>query len=241
VVNLPEGRKIVIDAKVSLVAYERYASAEDEDVRKVQLKAHVAAVRQHVKDLGSKAYDRLYGISSPDFVLMFVPIEPALAAALLGDDALYTDAFDRGVVLVTPSTLLATLRTVERIWKQEYQNRHVLEIAKQSGLLYDKFVNFVKDLDNVGTHLDRARDAHKDSMNKLGTGQGNLIRKAEHIRKLGARTRKKLDEALVEKALDGEEAEAVESAPGTLFGGEPSSDNSTSGGPTSDASEATMD
>lgn len=206
VVNLPEGKNVVIDSKVSLKAYEEYCSMEDENQRSKCLAAHVASIRNHIKILKEKNYQGLYGISSPDFVLLFMPIEPAFGLAVNSDQSLFAEAFEKNIIIVSPTTLLATLRTVANIWRQEYQSRNVQEIAKQAGDLYDKFVGFVMDLQTIGKRLDDAQDAHKEAMKKLNTGKGNLVRRAEGIRQLGVKTTKTLPAPLVDAAESEEDA-----------------------------------
>lgn len=192
IVQLPDDKQLVIDSKVSLVSYERYASAEEEDDRKKALKEHILSVRRHIKELSAKNYQNLYGINSPDFVLLFMPIEPAFGLAIQHDPELYNDAFDKNIVIVSPTTLLATLATISNIWKQEYQNRNAMEIAEAGGRLYDKFVGFAEDLVDLGKRLDQTQKSYDGAMNKLQSGHGNLVRQAERIRKLGARTSKTL-------------------------------------------------
>ncbi len=195
IVHLPQGRHLIIDSKVSLVAFERYASEEDPLERERHLKAHLQSLRQHIRGLSAKNYPQLNGLNSPDYLLLFVPLEPAFSLAILHDPTLFHEALERNVVLVTTSTLLATLRTVAFIWKQDRQQRNVQEIARQSGLLYDKFVNFVKDLQAVGERLDGAQQAYHDAMNKLKNSPKfgtTLIGRAERLKKLGAKTSKQL-------------------------------------------------
>ncbi|WP_116124399.1 DNA recombination protein RmuC [Lewinella sp. IMCC34183] len=204
IISLPDNKHLVVDSKVSLTAYERYCScaAEDEPQRKLEAAAHLRSLRQHVHDLASKNYTRLYQINSPDYLLLFVPIEPALGLALTTDRQLFIEALDRNIVLVTPSTLLATLRTVGYIWKQENQKKNVLEIARQSGLLYDGFVSFTEELKKIGHRLDQAQSSYHNALNKLSTGGkygGTLIGRAERLRRLGAKTKKRLDNQLLEE------------------------------------------
>lgn len=203
IIKLPEGKNLIVDSKVSLTAYERFTSATDANEQQSWLKAHTKSIREHIKQLSEKRYQQLYEVNSPDFVLMFVPIESAFAAAVQADQEIYNDAFEQNIVIVTTSTLLATLRTIASIWKQEYQNRNVLEIARQGGDLYDKFVNFTEDLIDLGKKMKAAQGAYEDSMKKLYEGRGNLIRRAETLRELGAKVSKQLDPKLVERA-DGE-------------------------------------
>ncbi|MBC6994657.1 DNA recombination protein RmuC [Neolewinella lacunae] len=196
VINLPEGKHLVIDSKVSLTAYDRYCALDGNDPeRPRQAKAHLGSLRQHILDLASKNYPQLYQISSPDYLLLFIPIEPAFGLALQTDRNLFTEALERNVVIVTPSTLLATLRTVNFIWKQDLQKKNVQEIARQSGLLYDGFVAFTEELANVGKQLDRAQAAYNNAIRKLSTGGkpgSTLIGRAERLRKLGAKNKKNL-------------------------------------------------
>ena len=200
IINLPDNRHLIVDSKVSLTAYENYFSAENEDEKEVYLKKHIESIRKHFKELGDKKYDALYEINSPDYVLMFVPIEPALLIALNKANNLYLEALDRNVVLVSTSTLLATLSTVSSIWRQENQKRNVIEIAKQAGALYDQFVNLTDDLIKVGNQLKTVQGSYDTSMKKL-TGRGNLIKKVESIKKLGATTSKNLNQNLLDRAI----------------------------------------
>ncbi|MDA3960483.1 MAG: DNA recombination protein RmuC [Planctomycetota bacterium] len=192
VIRLPEDRCLVIDSKVSLTAWTNYCDAGDELTQASAAKALVASMRTHVRDLGSKEYHDLAGGSSPDFVLMFVPIEPAFALACQQDPQLFQAAFDQHVVIVSPTTLLATLRTVANIWRYERQSRNALEIARVAGAMYDKFANFVGDLDQIGDRIKQTQQAHDAAVNKLRSGRGNLVTSAEKIRKLGAKAAKKL-------------------------------------------------
>lgn len=201
-VHLPEGKHLVIDSKVSLSAYERFFNSDDEEKKKRYVKAHLDSLKNHVKDLGRKNYQMLYDIDSPDYVLLFIPLESAFSLALQKDAKLFTDALERNVVIVTSSTLLATMRTVSFIWKQEKQKKNVFEIARQSGMLYDKFVNFVDDLKEVGKRLDAAQGAWSGAMNKLSDSKkfgDTLIGRAEKIKKLGAKATKELPKELVER------------------------------------------
>ncbi|GIX30553.1 MAG: hypothetical protein KatS3mg124_1025 [Porticoccaceae bacterium] len=200
VIRLPEGRDIVVDAKVSLVHYERFVRAEGEEERERYLKAHVEALRAHVKGLSRKAYEDLPGINTLDFVFIFVPVEAAFLAAVERDPALFTEAYDQGVILTGPSTLLATLRTVANIWRHEDQHRNARRIAEQAGALYDQFVRFVEALDEVGQHLDRSLKAWQTARNRLVDGRGNLVRRVDALRQMGARVRRELPAALREEA-----------------------------------------
>lgn len=200
IVNLPEEKKIIIDSKLSLVSYERFVSTEDEQERNIHLKSFIDSVRRHIKELSDKNYSTIFDQGTLDFVLMFIPIEPAFSLAVQYGENLYTDAYDKNIIIVSPSTLLATLRTIANIWKQEYQNRNVIEIAKQSGALYDKFVAFTEDLVSVGNRLDQAKGSYVDAMKKLSEGRDNLVNKAEKIRKLGAKTSKQLPQSILNRA-----------------------------------------
>jgi len=201
IINLPEKKKIIIDSKVSLVDYERFVSAE-EDQKNIHLKSFIGSVKKHIKELSEKEYQNLFENGSLDFVLMFIPIEPAFSMAIQFGDNLYVDAYDKNIIIVSPSTLLATLRTIANIWKQEHQNRNVLEIAKQSGALYDKFVGFVNDLIDVGNRMDQAKSSYEGAMKKLTEGRDNLVNKTERIRKLGVKTSKSLPQNIVDRAKE---------------------------------------
>ncbi len=193
IVKLPDKKNIIIDSKVSLLAYEKYTSLDDEKEKQIALKEHISSIRSHLKNLSSKGYQNLYQNESLDFVLMFIPIEGAFALALQNDNSLYNYAFgEMNIIIVSPTTLLATLRTIENIWKQEYQSRNVIEIAKQSGALYDKFVGFVDDLIDIGNRMDQAKNSYEGAMKKLSEGTGNLVSRTERIKKLGAKTSKSL-------------------------------------------------
>lgn len=209
VVYLPEEKNIVVDSKVSLTAYERFSSAEDPEERAGHLEDHVASVRSHIKLLKQKSYQKLYGINTPDFVLMFMPLEPAFSSALNADDSLFSEAFEQGIVLVSPTTLLTTLRTIANIWRQERQNRNVMEIAKQAGDLYDKFVGFLESLQEVGKKIDDAQASHAEAVKKLSTGKGNLVRRVENIKKLGAPASKSLPAELIDTG-EPDEAESAD-------------------------------
>ena len=204
VVKLPEGRSLVVDSKVSITAYSRHAETSDPVVAEQELAAHIQSLRQHIQGLSSKNYSSLYGIGSVDFVLMFVPIEPAFLLALKTAPNLYQEALAKNIVLVCPSTLMATLRTVAHLWRQDSQNRNALEIAKQCGTLYDKFVGFVDDLEKLGQRLDQAQTSYHDAFNKLKSGKGNLIRTAEKVRELGVKPSKNLSAPLIESSTDTE-------------------------------------
>ncbi|MEL7062790.1 MAG: DNA recombination protein RmuC, partial [Bacteroidota bacterium] len=193
IICLPDKKHLIIDSKVSLVAYERYLQAESDGQQDKQLQTHLQSVMTHIDQLSQKHYSNLEGLDTPDFVLLFMPLEPAFSLALQAKADLFTYAWDKRIVLVSPTTLLATLRTVASLWKLEQQNTHALEIARQGGALYDKFVGFVEEMDKVGTNLDRATRSYSDAMLKLRDGQGSLTSRAEKLRALGIKNRKKLE------------------------------------------------
>lgn len=193
IIQLPDNKHLIIDSKVSLKSFERYVNDDDEASRKTALTNHLISIKSHIKLLGEKDYSHLPGLSSPDFVLMFIPLESSFSLAIKEEPSLYQLAWDKRVVLVTPSTLLATLKTVGSIWKQERQNRHALEIAEQAGRLYDKFAGFIDDMERIGSKQKEATLAYEHAMNKLSTGNGNIIRSAEKLKEMGAKAKKSLD------------------------------------------------
>jgi DNA recombination protein RmuC len=199
-INLPDGKCLVIDSKVSLVAYERYVSADDEMVKALSLKEHLQSVRSHIKGLSDKNYQNLYGAKSLDFVLLFVPIESAFALSVQNDAQLFNDAFERNIVIVSPSTLLATLRTVANIWRQENQNKNAIDIANKAGDMYDKFVGFVDDLIGLGNKMRDSQRAYESAMNKLHQGTGNLVKRSEDLKKLGAKATKAIPQTLIDRS-----------------------------------------
>lgn len=199
VIQLPDNKNLIIDSKVSLVAYERYASAETPAEQQAALKMHIQSLRQHIKGLSGKNYQQIHGAKSPDFVLLFIPIEPAFSLAVMNDDSLYNDAFDQNIVIVSTSTLLATLRTIASIWKQEHQNRNALEIAKSAGDMYDKFVAFVEDMETLGTRLKQTQNTYDNAINKLSEGKGNLIGRAQKMKQMGANASKSLPANLIKE------------------------------------------
>ena len=201
VIHLPEGKDVIIDSKVSLAAWERYCSSEEE--RSQHLAALVQAIRAHIQGLGRKKYEELAGINSLDFVLMFMPVEAAFMAAFNHDDSLFADAFAQKIVVVSPTTLLATLRTIENLWRSEHQSRNAREIARRAGSLYDKFRGFVEDLEKIGKQLDSCRSTYTGAMNKLSRGRGNLISQARQLTELGVQVKKELPRAVTEQADDG--------------------------------------
>jgi DNA recombination protein RmuC len=202
VIRLPESKHLVIDSKVSITAYTRYMQSDDEQVKVSELNSHVLSIKQHIQGLSAKNYQDLYGVGSIDFVLMFIPIEPAFLAAMRHAPEIYQDALKKNIVIVCPSTLLATVRTVAHLWRQEQQNRNAQEIARQCASLYDKFVGFVEDLDKVGQRLEQAQSSYTDAVGKLKTGRGNLIRTAENVKKLGVKPNKSLPSKLTDVADD---------------------------------------
>ena len=204
IVHLPEGKDIIIDSKVSLTAYERYCSADGDAVaeRSEALKLHIQSLRQHIKQLSEKDYQKLDGVRTLDFVFLFVPIEAAFSLGVQQDNDLYLDAFDKNIVMVAPSTLLATLRTIQNIWRYEQQNKNAQEIANKAGALYDKFVNFVGDLEEVGTRLGTLQKSYDNAHNKLISGRGSLVGRAEAVKALGAKVSKALPQGVVDRALD---------------------------------------
>jgi len=203
IINLPDGKKMIVDSKVSLTDYERFINADDEFKDKF-LKDHINSIRKHVDQLSAKKYDDLYEMESPDFVLMFIPIEPAFAIAINNDNSLYNKAFEQNIVIVTPSTLLATLRTIDSMWNNEKQQRNAIEIARQAGALYDKFEGFVGDLTKVGKKMDDAKDEYKGAMNKLVEGRGNIITSIEKLKKMGAKAKKSIPEPILKRAQEGD-------------------------------------
>jgi DNA recombination protein RmuC len=209
VIHLPQDRHLVVDAKVSLVAYEEYASADDDAVRAAALKRHTDSVRAHIRGLSEKNYQALYGLKSLDFVLMFVPIEPAFMLSVSQDNQLFMDAWNKNVLLVSPSTLLFVVRTVAHLWHQEAQSRNAQEIAKRGAELYDRLCAFVGDLEKVGERLRMAQDAYCDAFAKLSTNKGNVIRQAQMLKELGVKPTKSLPAGLVELAGDSENAAAL--------------------------------
>jgi DNA recombination protein RmuC len=198
IINLPDGKQLVIDSKVSLTAYERFTSSSDDTEQAHALRQHIASLRAHVKGLSGKNYQQLDGLTSPDFVLLFIPIEPAFGLAMQNAPDIYNEAFDRNIIIVSPTTLLATLATIQNVWKQEYQNQNALEIAKRGGALYDKFVLFVDSLTKIGERIRQTQESYDEALGRLSSGSGNLVRQAEMLRKLGARTSKQLPEKYAE-------------------------------------------
>ncbi|SHM11591.1 DNA recombination protein RmuC [Flavobacterium chilense] len=209
VINLPDAKKMIIDSKVSLIAYEKWIN-EESDILKIDfLKEHVNSIKRHVEQLGNKNYHDLYQIESPDFVLLFIPIEPAFAIALNEDSTLYNKAFDRNIVIVTPTTLLATLRTIDSMWTNQKQQENAFEIARQAGALYDKFEGFVTDLVRIGNKIKDTKTEYENAMSKLVDGRGNLISSVEKLKKMGAKAKKSLPENIIARASNNDENELL--------------------------------
>ena len=204
IVHLPEGKDIVIDSKVSLTAYEKYCTAGTDEKREKRLKEHIISVRTHIKALSEKRYEELEGIRTLDFVLMFMPIEGAFWTAIESEQGLFNEAFNKNIMLVSPSTLLATLRIINNIWRYEDQNKNALIIAKKAGDLFDKFVGFVEVLDDVGQKIEKARESYQTARKRLIEGRGNLVRRTTELRQLGVKAQKELPEGLVVQALEEE-------------------------------------
>lgn len=197
IIRLPEGKDIIIDSKMTLVDYDRYCAATLDDEKKAALKAHALAIRNHIQNLGSKAYDNLEGIRTLDFVLMFIPVEAAFMIAVESDPEIFREAFDKGIVVVSPTTLLATLRTVQSIWRYEKQNRNAEVIAIEAGRLHDQFIQLLESIEVVGSHLDKAKDAYDISIKRISYGRGNLVSKVQQLEKLGAKTKKTLPNSFI--------------------------------------------
>jgi len=202
VVMLPDSKHIIIDSKVSLNAYDAWSSADSNEDRSKYIKMHIDSVRNHIKQLGDKNYQAAQGFNSPDMVLLFMPIEPAFAAAMQHDQEIYTYAWERKIVIVSPSTLLATLRTVSSLWQQDRQVKNALEIARQGGELYDKFVGFIESLEKVGKSIDNAHENYNEAYKKLSTGTGNLVNRTRKLQELGAKTTKQLSSNLSKEGTE---------------------------------------
>ncbi len=209
VVAYPGNRSVVIDSKVSLNAYEKFVAAETDEMKEAAMKDHLQSVRNHIRELSEKKYQDIYDLKSLDFVMMFLPVEPAYYLAIQSDTNLWTFAYEKRILLISPTNLIAALRMVESMWQQEYQNKNVLEIARQSGALYDKFEGLVTDLLDVGRKLDSAKVSYESSMKKLSEGKGNLVSRVEQIKKLGAKTQKTLPDNLIERAEVGNPDEEI--------------------------------
>ena len=206
VIKLPEEKHIIIDSKVSLTAYERMVNAGNEEERSQFLQAHIQSVKSHIKGLAEKSYEAIEGLSTPDFVLLFMPIESSFAMAIANDQDLYNYAWERKVVIVTPSTLLATLRTISSVWKQENQHRNVLEIARLAGTLYDKFVSFSQDMDQIENRLNQASSAYQSARNKLIDGRGNMVQTALKTKELGVKSKKEFGDQWLPQEQDDQES-----------------------------------
>lgn len=192
VINLPEGKQIIVDSKMVLISYLAYMEADTEEDRQRALKQHLEAVRRHMKELSAKSYHDLPGVTSLDFVLLFIPIEAAFGLALQGDNGLFSEAFEHNIIIVGPSNLLATLRTIQNIWRNEKQSQNAIEIARQAGAMYDKFSGFVQDMDDIGSKLEAVTRTHDSALKKLTSGRGNLVSRAEKLKIMGAKTNKAL-------------------------------------------------
>jgi DNA recombination protein RmuC len=202
IIRLPEGKHVVIDSKVSLTAYNNFVNAETEADKVIALKAHIASIRQHIRLLGEKNYQKNVSESSLDFVMMFIPIEPAYILAIQHEKTLYEEALEKRIVFVSPTLLIPSLQLIKNTWRQEYQTRHVQEIATKAGDLYDKFVGFTDDLITLGRHLDMSKKHYEESMKKLSVGSGNLVRRVEDLKTLGAKTTKSIDTNLIKRSED---------------------------------------
>jgi len=202
VIHLPENKDVIIDSKVSLTAYERYYSESDENLKKEALKQHIQSIRTHIRTLSEKNYQNLQGVRTLDFIMMFLPVEAAFALAVEHDQSLFTEAFERNIALVGPTTLMATLRTIQNIWRYEDQNKHAIEIADRAGKLYDKFVGFTEDLEKIGNHLGQTQNAYDNAHKKLISGHGNLVSNVEKLRILGAKASKSLPDSMIDESFD---------------------------------------
>ena len=202
VIHLPDNKKMIVDSKVSLTAYEQYINEDDETLKAQFLKEHVASLKRHVDQLSKKKYEDIYKIESPDFVLLFIPIEPAFAVAINADNHLYNKAFEKNIVIVTPTTLLATLRTIDSMWNNEKQQKNAIEIARQAGALYDKFQSLLSDLISIGKRIDESKKEYSNAMNKLFDGRGNLISSVEKLKKMGAKAKKAIPENIINRASE---------------------------------------
>ena len=202
IINLPDDKKFIVDSKVSLVHYEQLINSEDETEKETFAKLHLNSIQRHIKELSEKRYEDLYEVNSPEFVILFIAIEPAFGVALQRDPLLYSKAFDQNIILVTPTTLLATLRTIDTMWNTDRQHKNALEIAQKAGALHDKFVGFIEDMNKVGLRMNDAKKTYEDAMNKLHLGRGNVVRSIDKLRELGAKTKKELPEANLNRALE---------------------------------------
>jgi len=202
IVHLPQGHDVIIDAKVVLTAYERYFNSENEQEKENAMHEHLTAVRQHIKQLSDKNYHKLLGIRSLDYILMFIPVEPAFLAAIDRDPALIDEALKHNIMLVSQTTLLVSLRTIHNLWQYEYQNRHAQDIAEKAAKLYDKMRGFVDDMENLGTHIKRSEKTYNEAMTKLSKGRGNAIGQIEQFRCLGISVKKPISKTIAEAAFE---------------------------------------
>ena len=200
IVHIPEKKDIIIDSKMSLTAYERYCSSENDIDREKALKEHIISIQNHIKELSLKNYYELTGIKTLNYILMFIPVESAFMLAIEKNRNLFKDAFEKNIIIVSPTTLLATLRTIQNIWQYEYQNTNVQKIADKAGKLYDQFVAFIIDLDKIEKFLNQTQLAYEDAKKHLCTGRGNLVKRADELKNLGIKNRKKISNQLVEKS-----------------------------------------
>lgn len=200
IINLPDGKKMIVDSKVSMVSYERYVNEEEDAPREEALASHLQSIKRHIEQLSEKNYHDLYQMESPDFVLMFIPIETAFSIAINSDASLYNKAFEKNIVIVTPSTLLATLRTIDTMWTNQKQQENAIEIARQAGALYDKFEGFITDLIQIGKKIDDSKKEYSEAMNKLVDGKGNIVNSIEKLKKMGAKAKKSLPESVLRRA-----------------------------------------
>lgn len=197
IVSLPENREVIIDSKVTLTAYERYVSTDDEPLKQEALKEHIRAILSHINGLSAKEYEAIEEVHSLDFVVMFLPVESAFITAINFDETIITKAIEKNIILATPSTLLAVLRIIRTLWHQENQNTNALEIAKKAGQMYDKLIGFSQDFENVGTHMARAQKSYDDAFNKFSTGRGNLVKQAQDLKALGVAPKKEFSASLL--------------------------------------------
>lgn len=210
IVHLPHGKDVIIDAKVTLVAYERYFNSDDGKEKDIAIREHLNSIKQHMKNLGEKNYHQLASVKSLDYILMFIPIEPAFLTAMNHDPSLMDESLKRNIIIVSPTTLLVALRTINNLWRHEYQNRHAQAIAEKAAKLYDKMRGFIEDMEYLGTHIKRSQKSYEDAMNKLATGRGNAIGQIEQFRELGITIKKQISPSIAKVACDeflGEETE----------------------------------
>ncbi|MBT1702911.1 DNA recombination protein RmuC, partial [Chryseosolibacter indicus] len=203
IIRLPENRHVIIDSKVSLTAYNTFVNASSDEEKAVALKGHLVSIRQHMRSLGDKNYQKnISADNGLDFIIMFIPIEPAYILAIQTEKGLYEEALEKRIVFVSPTLLIPSLQLIKNVWKQEYQNRHVMDIANKAGDLYDKFVGFTEDLIKLGQMMDSSKKYYEESMKKLSIGSGNLVRRVEELKKLGAKASKSIDSKLLSRSED---------------------------------------